>query len=119
METPEELVARLTAPTDSKQCGRKYGEHYCVLFDCPSDDPDHTHVCGWNDFDITEGEFQSYRLGKITEDEFRQLGWNRAMKRFIGPIRVSGQADYWERVKARSVVKTNEDVRKMFGINEG
>lgn len=70
--TPEELATQLTAPREPRRCERSMpipiatDSHYCQLWDCPTDDPDHIHQCYSDDFDWTEGEHQKYRLGLVT-----------------------------------------------------
>lgn len=123
MDTPEELAANLAAIPDRKQCVREYGEHTCQFYGCPHDDPDHIHVCPYDDFDFTEGEFQKFRLGKITEVEFYTTGWERAHKR-LGRT-MDEMLTRWEYgIPVGSITPAEmgvwmQDVRKRLGLEEG
>lgn len=89
--TPEELATQLAAAHEPRHCERwmptpiATDAHYCDLYDCPTDDPDHIHQCYSNDFDWTEGEYQKYRLGKITGPkaihDLQMIGRQRAAER--------------------------------------
>jgi hypothetical protein len=117
MRTPEKLANLLGLPEPKGLCGRAWGLHVCYVGDCPNDDPDHIHICPFNDFDFTEGEFQKFRLGRITEYEFSEAGRNRARERVLreGPHRALSVSQA-EALEQMFKPLTQDEVREMMGF---